>query len=347
MFVVLNPKYAFIAAYLKGLEAKNITSEHFDKMMTVSNLQDALAIIGETDIGSYLEESPPRTFDEIDERLWRFLSQRITHVESFKFLPRDIKKILNLYVVKYDVLNVKAALRGISNGKKARMIPIGIIYHNGLLNELSNAENVDDIIQLLTQCRLGDYIYALEEYKMDKSEKATLLVEAGLDSQYYRNLLYKIRRTKGRSVLMKAFGLLIDLTNLRTISRAIIQGMGAGAAEFIVVKGYRIKGKAIKQLVTATVADMAAKLEDTGYTDIAKEMATAYDKSKNIAAVDQIIDKHKFVMLKELLSPRLLFPTTMVWHLVLKETEMRNLRLVLKAIVDGVPVQEIRNYLVL
>ncbi|MCK5124303.1 MAG: V-type ATPase subunit, partial [Dehalococcoidia bacterium] len=58
-------------------------------------------------------------------------------------------------------------------------------------------------------------------------------------------------------------------------------------------------------------------------------------------------DKHKFRMLKEMLSPRVLSPLVMVWYLILKEVEIRNLRLVLKTILDGVAVQAIKNYLVL
>jgi vacuolar-type H+-ATPase subunit C/Vma6 len=37
----------------------------------------------------------------------------------------------------------------------------------------------------------------------------------------------------------------------------------------------------------------------------------------------------------------------MAWYLILKEVEIRNLRLILKAIVDGIPVQEIKDFLVL
>jgi len=52
-------------------------------------------------------------------------------------------------------------------------------------------------------------------------------------------------------------------------------------------------------------------------------------------------------MLREMLSPRVLSPLVMAWYLILKEVEIRNLRLILKTIFDGVPVQEIKNYLVL
>jgi vacuolar-type H+-ATPase subunit C/Vma6 len=90
---VLSPKYAFISACLKGEEPKTVTSEHIDKMMTAPNLQDALATIRETDIGSYLEELPVKDFDYLDECLWGYLVQRIRYVESFKFLPKEIPEV--------------------------------------------------------------------------------------------------------------------------------------------------------------------------------------------------------------------------------------------------------------
>jgi V/A-type H+-transporting ATPase subunit C len=344
---VLYPKYAFISAFLKGEEPKTVTVEHIDKMSAASNLQDALAVISETDIGSYLEESPVRTFEDLDEYLWRYLAERIRYVESFHFLPKDVLEVSRAYIVKYDVSNIKAVLEGISGGEKISMIPVGIIHNNELLDELLNAENIDAIIQLLIRCKLGDYVPALEQYRTDKSAKSKLLVEARLDGEYYKSMLNVARRIKDGSALTKAFGLVIDLTNLQIASRAIIQGIGQDAADFVIAGGYRITDKAIKELLPLKMTDIAARLGDTQYQEVANEVSTNYDKNKNITAVDEIIDKHKFRMLKEMLSPRVLSPLVMAWYLILKEVEIRNLRLLLKTIADGVPVQEIKNYLAL
>jgi vacuolar-type H+-ATPase subunit C/Vma6 len=344
--VVPNPRYAFISACLKAEEAKTVTPEHIDRMTTTSTLQDALAIIRETNIGNYLEELPVKTFDDLDEYLWRYLAQRIDRVESFKFLPRDVLKISKAYVVKYDVLNIKAALQGIAAGKRARMIPIGIIHSNGLLDELSRCENEDDIAQLLVKCKLGDYIPALEQYKIDKGTKSKFVAETRLGGEYYRNMLNMARKVQDGFVLAKAFGLLIDLTNLQIASRAVIAGIGLDSADLIIAGGYRITDKTLRELLTLRIADIPSKLDDAQYQDIADEVSVNYGKTKSITAVNEIIDKHKFKMLKEILSPPVLTPLVMAWYLILKEVEIRNLRLVLKTIVDGVPVQEIKNYLV-
>jgi V/A-type H+-transporting ATPase subunit C len=344
---VLSPKYAFISACLKGEEPKTVTSKHIDRMITTPNLQDALATIRETNIGSYLEGLPVKDFDYLDECLWGYLAQRIRYVESFKFLPKEIPKVSRAYVVKYDISNIKSALQGISDGKKPSMIPVGTIYNNALLDELVKAESVDDIIQLLIRCKLGDYIPALDQYKTDKSTESKLLVEANLDGEYYKSILNMARGIKDGSVLAQAFGLVIDLTNLQIALRAVIKGIGPDAAEFVIAGGYRITDKAIQELLSLKLTDVPARLQDAQYQDIANEVSANYDKTKSITAIDEIIDKHKFRMLKEMLSPRVLSPLVMIWYLILKEVEIRNLRLVLKAILDGVVVQEIKDYLVL
>jgi len=344
---VPSVKYAFISSYLKGQEARLVTSEHIDSLLTAPSMQDALATIRETDVGSYLEELPVRTFDYLDGCLWKYLAQRFAYIEWFKLVPQDVLKILRAYRVKYDIFNVKAALEGVVAARKAKMIPMGIIHNNGLLDELFDTESVDDIVQILIKCKLADYVPALEQYKADKSPKSKLRLEAKLDSEYYKNMLNTARRIKDGSVLTKAFGLMIDLTNLQITSRAVIGDIGLDAAESTIAGGYEIADDTIKELLSLKMAEMPARLDNTQYSGVAKEILISYDKIRSITAVDEIIDKHRFRVLKEILAPRVLSPLVMVWYLILKEVEIRNLRLVLKAIVDGVSVQEIRDYLVL
>jgi len=344
---LLYAKYAFISAYLKGEEPKVVTPDHIDRILKSSNIQDALEIIRETDVGSYLEELTVKTFDDLDEYLWRYFAQRISYVESFKLLPKDIQKLVRAYIVKYDVLNIKAALQIISTGKKIRMIPVGGIYNNGLLDGLSTTENTGGIIELLIKCKLWNYVPALEEYKVEGGAKLKLLAESRLDSEYYKSMLSMAGRIKDGSVLSKALGLIIDLTNLQIASRAIIEGIGPDAAECTIPGGYMITDKAIRELLSFKLTDMPQRLEHPQYRHVAEEVLSSYENTKSITAVEEIIDKHKFRLLKEILSPRVLSPLVMAWYLILKEVEIRNLRLVLKAIADGAATEKLKEYLVL
>ena len=338
--------YAFISAYLKGEESKVVSPDHTDRMLKASSIQDALEAIRETDIGSYFEEVTVKTFDDLDEHLWKYFVQRVNNVESFKFLPKDVLKVSGAYIVKYDVLNVKAALQSISTGKNSPTIPVGVIHNNGLLDELAAAKNMEDIIELLINCKLGGYIPALEGYDTAGGAKSRLLAEARLDSEYYKSMLNMARGIKDGSVLSKAIGLTIDLANLQIASRVIIEGIGTDAAECTIPGGYMITEKDIRDLLSFKLIDMPQRLDNPQYRYVAEQILSSYDKTKSITVVGEIIDKHKFRLLKEILSPRVLSPLVMAWYLILKEFELRNLRIILKTIADGIPAEEIKEYLV-
>jgi len=344
---LLDARYAFISAYLKGAETKIVTPDHVVRMAKTSSIRDALAIITDTDIGDYLEAVPVKTFDELDGHLWRYLGESVAHIEAFKFLPGDVLKVSRTYIVRHDVSNIKATVNGIVTGKKANMIPLGIIYNHGLLDELSFTENIDDITELLIKCKLWDYASVLKEYDIEGGVKSRLLAEAKLDGAYYNNLLNMAKGIKDGAVLAKAFGLLIDLTNLQIACRAVIEDIGLEAAEYMITGGYILSAEVIRELLPLKLSDMPRKLEGTQYRYVAEEVASSYNRTQSITSVEEIIDKYKFSLVKEILSPRVLSPLVMAWYLVLKELEIRNLRLILKAMFDNIPVEEIRQYLVL
>lgn len=340
-------KYAFISSYLKGQEAKLVTSAHIDSLQTAPSIQDALAVVRETDVGRYLEELPIRSFEYVDESLWQYLAQRFAYIEWLKLVPKDVLKVLRAYRLKYDVFNIKAALESIAAARRARMIPLGSIHSHGMLDELANAGDVDEIIGVLVRCGLSDYIPYLERYKTDETPNARFIVHARLDSEYYRHLLHTVGYSKDGHVLLQAFGLIADLATLQIASRAIIEGVGPEVAGLTITGGYEISAELVNELLSLDVSDLPAHLAATRYSGVASELAARYEETGSITAVDEVIDRHKFRMLRELLALRLLSPLVMAWYIVLKEVEVRNLRLILKAIADGVPVQEIREYLVL
>ncbi len=344
---MLDPRYAYMSAYLKGEEPKVVAASHVERMSRMTSIPDALAAIRDTDVGNYLEEFSIKTFDDLDQLLWRYLAHRIAHVESFKYLPDDMRKVSRAYVVRYDVSNVKAALQAVSTGEEGRMIPVGIIHDNSLLEELFQVETAEGIAEILTRCRLGDYAPIVRGYEVNGGAKSKLVVEARLDGQFYHGLLGMAKDVREGSVLAKAFGLVIDLTNLQIACRATIEGIGPEAGEYFIPGGYVIGERALRDLLPLKLGDIPRRLDNSQYRDIANEVVNAYDKTKNATAVTEIIGKHTFILLQAMLSPRALSPLVMAWYLILKETEIRNLRLILKAIDDNIPVEDIRRYLVL
>ena len=347
-----SAKYAFMSAYLKGAESKVLTPEHIDRISRVSSVPDAMAsvrevleIIKDTDAGRYLEEALVKTFDDSDRYLWHYFSDCLERLGRSKLVPEEVRRVLSAYVVKYDVINIKASLQAITAGRKTGLVPVGIIHSQGLLDELSRVEAVSDVIGVLRECRLGDYADILTEYSAE-DRKSRFLTEAKLDGAYYDNLLKVSRHIPDGALLAKAFSIIIDMTNLALVSRALLEEMGSLAGEVIIKGGYMISEAVARELLEQKLADLPSALGVVQYREIAEEIVAGYGRTKTVTVVEETVDRHRFKLLRDMLSPRVLTPLVLAWYLVVKELEVRNLRLILKATFDGIPVEEIREYLV-
>ena len=347
-----SAKYAFMSAYLKGAESKVLTQEHIDRLSRLSNVPDVMAnvrevleIIKDTDAGKYLEEALVKTFDDSDRYLWHYFSECLESLGRLKLVPAEVRRVLAAYTMKYDVINIKATLQAIAAGKKAKTVPVGVIHNQGLLDELARAEGVSDVIGVLRECRLGDYADILMEYSAE-DKKSQFLTEARLDGAYYDNLLKVSRDIPDGALLAKAFSLIIDMTNLSLVSRALVEEIGSLASEVVIKGGYMISDRVARELLEHKLADLPSTLGIIQYREIAEEIVAGYGRTKSITVVEETVDRHRFRLLRDMLSPRVMTPLVLAWYLIVKELEVRNLRLILKTTFDGIPVEEIKEYLV-
>jgi len=314
-------------------------------MLQKSTAQDILEAIGDTDIGGYLREQTINTFNDADQYLWRYLGECVKRLRLLN-PPSDIIRLADMYMEKYDVLNTKISLRQVLAGKTAPMAPLGIIYDQGYLDELSDVKSAGGIIDVLVKCSLIDYASIVEDIKeIDIGSMPKW--EAGLGRMYYVRLTGRMAKMGDSRVSIKALGIIIDLINLQAVFRSVLPGKEAPAGKSALDGGHMLSGRIVKELFSLKPAEITAGLKHTEYHQMAGEILKSYEKEENITAIDRTIDKHRFRLLNELLSPRILTPLNIFWYLILKELEIRNIRLILKALADGIPLSEIKDYLVI
>jgi V/A-type H+-transporting ATPase subunit C len=338
--------YAFISAYLKGEEARMVHSGHAAAFASASSYDDVVEAIRDTDIGSYLEGLDIQTFDELDDRLWTYFSGCLSRIEWFKSVPRPARELLNAYIARYDILNIKTALQNILSGNRTGGIPAGIVYNNNALEDLLNAENLDTVISVLDNSKLSRYTGVLEEYRTDDGFRKEVLTDTGLEQVYFKELLEVTAKMKDSNALLTAFRTMLDMTNLQIVMRAVISESSAESAGRTIDGGYLLSDNAIKELLSLRAADIPSRLEYPHYRTAAEEIMVNYERDGNISVIDEIIDNHKSRIISETLSPRIMSPAVIVWYLILKENELRNIRLVLKVVLDNISPEEIKEYLV-
>jgi len=339
-----NARYAFISAYLKGEETRGVTHEHIEELLRRSeNMQEALEIISDSDIGGYLLDQPIKTFDDADTYLWLYMGECLKRFEGFN-IPPEMSHIVNLYAEKYDVLNIRIKLRMISEETASSMVPLGTIYSREHLEEMSAAREMDELCKILAKCNLGDYIRVIEDIN-EKDPQSVSEGEVRLQNLYHHKVLKVFKNMTDGQLLVQTFESIIDSANLQTIFRLSLGGAYTAGAP--VLSGGRVLSEnTIKELLTLKITEITGRLENTGYHMMSQDVSKGYEKDGESTVVEKITEKYRFGLLKDLLSPRVLSTSNMLWYLLLKEMEIRNLRLILKMLADGIPAEEIRELVI-
>ncbi len=334
-----NVGYAFISAYIKSAESRTVGVDILDGLSQQPEPQDVLNALKGTHVGSYLEEVTQDTFRDVDMNLWRYFSACIAELGWFKLMPSDMRRILAAYSERYTVFNIKAALRSLGVGGGADMIPVGTLSDRGLLGRLAEAGDTDVLADVLADADLPEYASIVRGYK--EGEDMALTAEAALDRAYYRSLL-SLPVKDGE--LSKALRLMVDMANLKLIVRALAADRAQAAVGLVIEGGYVISEVVAGQLLTQRIADMASVVGGGPYLDMVRDVAAAYERD-GAAVAEEVIEQYRFAMLKDMLAIRLMSPVMILWHLIAKETEVRNLRLLFKAAFDGLPIARIRGYM--
>lgn len=338
--------YAFISAFLKGEESRTVNSDHLNALFKASGYQDAVDVIRDTDIGNYLEGLEIQTFDELDEQLWVYFNSCLERIEWFTGTPRPVRILVEIYKEKYDIQNIKTGLQNIFTGTKAKGISAGIIFSSGSLENLMNSETLDEIQSVLNACKLVDYVTVLEKYRTDDGFRNNVLTDTDLESLYYSKLIKAIKKGTDSIALLQVIYTIIDLINLQIVMRAVISESNADASGKTIAGGYNLPDNTIRELLSLKYTDIPSRIDNPIYREIVEEIITGYEKDRNISVIDETIESHKFGIIKSMISPRIMSDAVPFWYLILKEIELRNVRLILKATLDTIPSEEIRNYLI-
>ena len=338
----LSPSYAFSTALFKAEEAKGITPAMMKDALQKSTIDDAITAMKGTAIGLHLEKNSVKTFDEANRFLQTYIDDCLDRMLKFRS-PPAMRRIASMYMEKFDVFNIKIALRRLIAEDEAPFIQAGNIHKEGLLGELKAAGSVEDIESLLLRCELKQYAGIVEQLvEMDSRMEAK--AERDLEETYYSQLTKQLSRMDDSRVLKKALGIMIDIANLRMVSRAVLTETSA-RVEYFIPGGELFSPQRLASLAALKPPEMVSQLEYTRHADMIRDIVKDFEAQKDIRAIERISDACQIRFLRELLSPKVFSPAMVLALLTIKEWETRSVRLVLKSVSDSLPISEVANYL--
>ncbi|MFU8897186.1 MAG: V-type ATPase subunit [Gammaproteobacteria bacterium] len=341
---MLDPRAHFMNALLKSRQAALVSGADLERLAGESG-RDAHGVLRHTEIGAWLEGERWRTAAERDQCLWRYLAETAEAVLAQAFFPPQAQRFGRVYLLKYDVANVKAVVQGLALERAPAVRPIGAIHAAGRLEALTEARDADAVAAVLRTCGLHAFGEAVHGFKHGGGTRARLALESRLEAEYHGALRHAARSLDGGAVLAWACGVLIDLANLAILCRLLIAGVGTAGSESFIPGGRLLSRQELQDGLSHGLSELPRRLSHAFHRAVAADVLEAYERAGVIGVTDQVIERERLASLRHLLAPQLAPAAVMMWFLVNKEIELRNVRLGLVAVEDGLGFEPVKRQL--
>lgn len=339
--------YPYVTARLKAKRALLYKKETYAKMLQME-IPEIARLIGEGEYkpevlrlgtrfsGVHLIEAATA------ENLARVFAQIINFSEG------HLKVMISAYLDRWDVRNVKTILRGKRYGAPMqeiidRLVPAGS-FTEEFLHELAGMQTMDEIFKALEGTRFHRALVRLGKAPSELTDLADY--EDTLSHLYFEELLNATPPTTFGSKLFRRFVRRdIDLLNIKTLLRLWAYGLNPQRDVFL-ENGLEIKKEELRELLTLDEAALFVRATEFPYYDeIAENLK--HIKVTGVSGLFRKLEKHRFELASEYahLYPLSVIPVLL--YILSKEREVENLTIIARGKESGLPIDVIKNLLVI
>ncbi len=306
-------RYAFATATVRVLDAQMLSRATFVDMAGAENYDAALDLLG---AGEYAPPQGARSLAEMENIL---LLRRTQVRDLFKELIID-EPIVELLCAREDFANMRLALR-----RKLMEKPLGTDYSN---DGSIGAEQFEEIFEQENYSPLPLHMQeaierAVLAYYQDKDVRQ---IDYALDSAQAE---YRLRRAEQiKSIfLLELFRMRIDLTNIRTMLRLKFTEV---ERRNVFLDGGYVEPQRFKHGLDIGYEAIAPLFFATPYYEVVEHGVTYFMSNRSFLKLEQQCEKHVGGYLKSTVQITA-GPQPVIAYLLMKEHEIRAVRLVLTA----------------
>jgi V/A-type H+-transporting ATPase subunit C len=311
------------------LEKRLLSRAQIDRMIDADSIEEVFRILGETEYAG--EASKVQNFYNYEKVLSNELS-RVYH------LMREISvdpKIIDLLTLKYDYHNLKVMIKEkeLNEDFSYLYLTIGTddfkevkkLFLDGSLNEMKK-----------------EYQEAIETVQKDFAQsKDPGRIDMILDRYYFKHLHQLAADTK-IPLFTDYVKDMIDFINVKTAIRLKRQGRNRNLMEEVILPGGNIGKDSLLLILNDSIEDMMQKLKDYRISTSLLKGLESYEKTNRLTDFEKYMDDYLMNLNKS--SKYITFgPEPIFSYVVAKETEIKNLRIIMVSKTNGISPEAIRE----
>ncbi|WP_027892892.1 V-type ATPase subunit [Calidithermus chliarophilus] len=241
--------YAYLNARVRSRRSQLVGEGFFQQALSAS-FSDFVRLLGETVYGPDLKGS---SLGDVDRAVSGHFGRTVGDLPGL--VTGELREVVSLPLLRADLVNLKAILRGKMTGKSAEEIKatlVGGTLPETLVNSMLQASDAASVAQIL-QLPGNPLARALRNAVQGSPD--LLALEVALDREFFAAALAKAKKLRER-FLASYFALEVDATNLATAFKLQALGAPANLEAYFIPGGTHLSMTAFSRIAQGDFAAM-------------------------------------------------------------------------------------------
>jgi V/A-type H+/Na+-transporting ATPase subunit C len=343
--------YAYVTARVKAKKSLLISKDNYPKLMLM-DLNEIGRFLGETQYQVEMTELATKYdgVNLIELGTSRNLARVFTDILNYS--KGDLREMLERYLMRWDIWNIKTVLRGKYYGASTEEIQEDIVaagkFEEGFINALISLENVDAV---LNELKKKEGLEIPDEVVKEYQKTQTLApIEDYLDKLYYSGVLECVRcRNKAERLFKQFLQKEVDVTNLMTLLKLKKEGIIPEVPDkYLIEGGEELQMKTLLQLSKAENLDrlVSELTKYSFYADI-KDALEEYKQTGSLSPVNLAMQRR---LLKQSEKFSHIYPLSVLPimdYMLRKKQEVDNIRIIARCRESDLGPDQMKKLLVM
>ncbi len=334
--------YLYVNAKVMAKEGKFISPARWEDLWGCKSPGEVASLLEGTDYFPYLSERAVSETRELEDAILREFSA--VGREISRVVPKAAWPIKAYLLRKWDVINLRTAMRGIHGGSKKEEILDSFIEGGELdfisFRAIADAEVMEDFVSLLAATPYRSLEEGMAKYTETKN---LFFLEAPLDKILWEDLWGAILKHKHMREFRDFVGMCVEAHNLKILMRAKGDGLSLeGISPFLIPCCSLVDGL-LPAFDEEDLSGLIGLLEDTIYFEPLMSAQAEYERTESILSFEEAVDAMAMAGAEDIRKKKPFGPGPLIGFLVSKEKEVRNLLGLVRSVEVDLDRDEVRE----
>lgn len=324
-------KYLYSVTRIRALETKLLDKAKIERMIEAKNAEEVIKILYETEYASSISEI--KSAEDYETVLSKELSRTYELLKEISPVP----ELTNLYLLRYDIHNLKTLLKSSYLGEENDELLSGIgTIPVQKLKEMVKEKDFSGLHPMLAECAEE----VVGEFTVNPDPQ---LIDVALDRCLYE-LMYKVAQDNKSSFLMDYISTQIDLINIKSLVRVKAIGYGRDFLKKVILSNGKLDYAFFSDVFDESLETLIDRLAYKDYGKVVEEGISNYIKTKSLTKYEKLSDDFIFGLAKK--GKYVAFGIEpLVGYLMAKENEVKIIRMIMVGKINEIPNELIRERL--